>query len=977
MKEYIFYTILSLALIKSNVLAQSGGTKLPDVILPSPKASSIMKFGEYPVSLYTGLVDISVPIYTIDIKGIKVPIEFKYHASGIKYDDVSNEVGLGWTLMAGGVIRRSIMGNWDDEGETYSRDITKIKVCDSDPSPFDNDYIKLREVENGSRGRNSYDNSIRKKDGEFDIYSFSFLNHSGSFCFPFLNSEVDGTVRPSGGLFIPANGMKVIDNSMPNLRFGLLDTDGVYYMFEVKDVDNNEKYKEYYLTKIISADKADTINFTYEVVSTFSYCIKRPYINYTATVATTQGISSDAPYPVSNTTESGGLYYQELRPPRLKRIDFRGGHLDFEYSVINGITTWDLQKIRIYNMLEPSSLQTISLTKSSFANSEKRLDKVTFSNTEGQSYDYQFGYNGEPGNIFSSGTAKGIDYWGYFNGQNVPYGKRFIPRFPNMPYGIEGADRNVVEHIMQGGSLNKIIYPTKGYSLFIYEAHKARYSLGTEVQIFGGLRIAEIKNYNQDGTLAEKKWYKYGENESGTGMANTYPDINDFLVQSRTLITHAGGGYSQHLCQMINSTTYSTFPKISYFISGSPVVYPEVTEYTGNNTEDYGKTVYRYKVVLDEKIPQYGDTYRWNTPNAYLRTNTWKTGKLLSKTIFKKEESSYKEISRTINDYQDINTAEFRNVRVLPYMEFTTNFDAWSGNVPEVKRDFCNYSQYRQYFGGNNPTSLTPYDYFNFYTTTGLQVLSSTEEKKDGVTTITNYDSYNENGLPLKISTTSSSEGNLITIFKYPTDFSTTVYNGMKSANIVTPVIEKATYAGNRFLEKEIFNYKLWYSRFYAPENSQVQYENGQTDARLKFEYDINGNYIEITKDNTDIIAYLWSYNGLYPIAEIKNASYATVAGLLGQSLIDRINKETAVNMPYVQEALSCLRTNNTTLKDAFVSTYLYRPLIGMTEEFSLPSSIRTFYTYDSFGRLKESYIYDDKSIKQILQSYDYHYINQ
>lgn len=45
------------------------------------------------------------------------------------------------------------------------------------------------------------------------------------------------------------------------------------------------------------------------------------------------------------------------------------------------------------------------------------------------------------------------------------------------------------------------------------------------------------------------------------------------------------------------------------------------------------------------------------------------------------------------------------------------------------------------------------------------------------------------------------------------------------------------------------------------------------------------------------------------------------------------------------------------------------------------PSGITTYYDYDSFGRLKETYIYKDNIVsaanKQIIQSYDYHYQNQ
>jgi len=54
------------------------------------------------------------------LNGIEVPIEFKYHASGVKYDDISLEVGLGWSLIAGGTIDYTIRGSLDNQnGNSY------------------------------------------------------------------------------------------------------------------------------------------------------------------------------------------------------------------------------------------------------------------------------------------------------------------------------------------------------------------------------------------------------------------------------------------------------------------------------------------------------------------------------------------------------------------------------------------------------------------------------------------------------------------------------------------------------------------------------------------------------------------------------------------------------------------------------------------------------------------------------------------
>jgi hypothetical protein len=90
----------------------------PNIIPPSPEAAALGKYGDVPVSKYTGVPDISIPLYTLQSKNIQVPITLSYHASGIKVEEEASWVGLGWALNAGGVITRSIRGKDDFENET-------------------------------------------------------------------------------------------------------------------------------------------------------------------------------------------------------------------------------------------------------------------------------------------------------------------------------------------------------------------------------------------------------------------------------------------------------------------------------------------------------------------------------------------------------------------------------------------------------------------------------------------------------------------------------------------------------------------------------------------------------------------------------------------------------------------------------------------------------------------------------------------
>lgn len=82
--------------------------------IPSPEAYAMAQYAEIPVSLYTGVPSISIPVYTIQVGDYKLPISLNYHASGIKIAQEATRVGLGWSLSAGGSISRAIRGGDDD-----------------------------------------------------------------------------------------------------------------------------------------------------------------------------------------------------------------------------------------------------------------------------------------------------------------------------------------------------------------------------------------------------------------------------------------------------------------------------------------------------------------------------------------------------------------------------------------------------------------------------------------------------------------------------------------------------------------------------------------------------------------------------------------------------------------------------------------------------------------------------------------------
>src|SRR6202030_2912620 len=140
-------------------------------LLPNtPDAASFAKYGTFPVNLFSGLPDISIPIYNIKVGELEVPISICYHASGIRVTDWGSWIGLGWNLNAGGMVTRKIMGKPDDQGGNYLSGQT-VRLGSSLNTTNQTDLDYLRSVASGTG------------DYEPDIFSYIFPGKNGKFLY--------------------------------------------------------------------------------------------------------------------------------------------------------------------------------------------------------------------------------------------------------------------------------------------------------------------------------------------------------------------------------------------------------------------------------------------------------------------------------------------------------------------------------------------------------------------------------------------------------------------------------------------------------------------------------------------------------------------------------------------------------------------------------------------------------------------------
>ena len=87
----------------------------PVCSVPSPEAANLGTYGSVPVSLFTGIPDISVPIHEMRVGSMTFPVSLRYHLASVKPNQYPGIVGLGWSLQCGGCVTRTVRGVPDEK----------------------------------------------------------------------------------------------------------------------------------------------------------------------------------------------------------------------------------------------------------------------------------------------------------------------------------------------------------------------------------------------------------------------------------------------------------------------------------------------------------------------------------------------------------------------------------------------------------------------------------------------------------------------------------------------------------------------------------------------------------------------------------------------------------------------------------------------------------------------------------------------
>jgi RHS repeat-associated protein len=560
------------------MFGQAVNSAIKDVVMPSPNAASLGKYGDIPVSYYSGVPSICIPIHTVQQGSISLPISLSYHAGGVKVGEPASWVGLGWSLSAGGMISRTVQGKADERGNTGYMSIGHKLRLDGTanncfvPANIGGINYNPQAVDGGL--------SSGQFDGEPDIFSFSIGGYSGKFYIDAKNvaaGETKGKV-----VLVPQQDVRVeydvLTDNNGNLtgveqclyKFILTTPNGVKYEFgdigdgspalEVSRPNNavSERYVSgWHLKRVTAPDALNVINLNY-TAETYRYAYRTSFggsngnnnVPNSANGAYAQNlVDLVSAYRLQTiTTSLNGVTGSET-------VSFIEGDERTDVQAFNSTTprARRLSAIQIQNgtyckkfTLNQSYFEDNSVHKSGQDTDFRlKLNSVQESKCNGDSTiaPHIFTYNGLVGNenFLPNRLSSATDHWGYYNGAtdnpkqgiNIPYTrlKYYDPVFNKNFDVTEGqSNRETDEESMKLGTIRQVQYPTGGTTTFDYEANSYWDTEGVKKLIDDEAVSRTGICYNYTDPIPHRL-------SGATGLTKTFGSIDDMFYE----LTYNGG----------------------------------------------------------------------------------------------------------------------------------------------------------------------------------------------------------------------------------------------------------------------------------------------------------------------------------------------------------------------------------------------------------------------------------------------------
>lgn len=960
----------------------------PQIVPVSPEAEAVRKYVSYPVDYSTGLVDITIPLYTIKVGDIELPITLSYHSSGLKVRELSGWVGSGWTLNAEPSIMREINGIPDDAPNGGFRTGEYLTEKNSWDNMTENEKVRFfKRIEN------------KEIDSEPDRFFFKLAKQRGSFYIPVGIQQSSTNYILPNFLVCPYEPVK-INSSVLNFRnggFQMTDQDGISYFFGGEDENLTEKtgnYSTRWLCKKMSSESTKaSIMFSYS--NTFrTYYLNTSYpSNYVAMedgygyrLILKQGstilngtINNDGTvnfrYDGTDSptfTVRNPYFADHVKERKIKTINFDHGSVTFNMDshenlgemIVKSKTGQVLKRIKFYVSPYNSSQY------------KTKLDSIAITDAnETEKKFYRFNYF-NPQNVPDE-ASYAMDHWGYYNGpQNntsynnaiyAPYGKYTYKNNNGEHQFTFGSNtRECRENYMKSGILTDILSPEGVFTSFEYEINRhgksiERYANGNKsdtVFYTGGLRIARIRERNiNNSELSRTRYFTYRaiQNPTSSGDGWGIPKIGlterDYCVEQRMLKINPTTGTKEE-CRL-RTWAFSPVSNIA-FGNGSSVLYPYVTERIVSSSSEI-KTVYTFSTPSwnifgggkNDPFDPYNQVRQDISKPFDIDTgeDMYYYGHLIKKDIFE-DNNLVESHEYEYSGYQDSEPEVYSGVIIgRPYKTLACNLVEYQSRYQEQYND-CTWSK----INGNprlKREKITRYPDTENTANTVVQeyIYRPDEEYFDDRADLGSQFHATAHLNPLAMKTTTGDGKEVIERFNYANNVISSPLYGYKRIYNSDSIMTGCSYSGQKPLKARTWN------------NELQAYED-----RLCYTYDTYGNVSSVTTDGRTYTCYLWSYCNQYPIAKIVNVTYDALLSALGKNKawVEQLGNMTTPDTE--METINALRQK---LPEAHVYTYTHRILVGVTS-ITEPDGSTTYFEYDTFGRFTRSYILENGVQKTI-----------
>lgn len=1028
MKKIIFICLTLMLItqgLSSQLIKDPHKTYIPKVIPSSPLSQIFEQYVTHPVTEYSGLPQIEIPLYEISMKGMTIPITLSYHAGGIKHKQYPGEVGLGWSIGSTGYRITRTVNNKPDE-ISHHVDISYIENIpyssesnDANRGSYLVGLTRYTAYEGGS-----YTSRVKSRrddvDGEYDLFTYLAPTTSSKFILDvttdrFSNNPlvelanlddnldkisingVDMLKDKRQNITIPLNTFKIMDDRGNQFYFGSQDDRFVEKSTEVNNVINGSYAK---VTTAWVMEKAitpfnDIVNFTYDE---YSLEDSRPGTSRKVMIY-------DALYYSYNTSGSG----DEKQPPQ-------GPYLDSDISP--SISHW----VKMVKTISTDH-ETITIERETSGEERGRIKQIVVKSNANNSqirkvvFNYENGYDYLLSNIIiygSDNTNRKVynfeyygrdlidsyypDHWGYntstskYNGFHSEFSsdQYVYAWYSDNPtifkssssyngyFNTNRKDNRIPDRL----SLKKIKYPTGGFTEYIYEKHRYYDNIELKEIEGGGLRIKKIISEPNDGSEPIATEFQYS-----CGIPTFSINYKDF-ADEHYILTSEYSGYNEASYRLLVKRIYSTTPTGDLSWGLFSVNYPQVTklEYkidsqTGNLIKYNGKTISEYSINsnfygigfmqpgtgavrpyfsnIQHPFPRYIEKYNLSEkPMILKRTYLDNDDRALKREEYYYEKTKYNKTFKGLKI----------NQRMFCYGEHRYTY-----YFPEELERMLdqNPQQYGGMRGYIDPYATIRMDFFDYgsYEYKIQQKLlyrkvTSTYSTPGTYPSSTNEGYiYNSRNQLVEKSLSMVGDYDLVEMYSYPLS-----NTELARRNMYSTVIHKQLAESNNgsVIHNEYYNY---------PDNSIFpNYVEGLNSRKeLTYDkYDERGNLLQYTRLDGVTVSYIWSYNYKYPIAEIVNASYDKVSTALAMNMVTLATNKNPDES--IIAKVKALKEHNT-LKEALVTVYTYKPLVGILTATDSRGVI-THYEYDDFGRLKATYL-EENGVRRKLQDYNYNYVNK